>query len=101
MSITPEFALALLVMAAASFACRIGGFFLMRFVPNSPRLEAALGATPLAVMMGIVAPVAARGDPAELAGIAAVILVMKLSANDLLAACAGVAVVAIGRVAGA
>ncbi len=88
-------------MAAASFACRAGGFLLMGFVPITPRLEAALRAIPLAVMIGILAPVVARGQPAELAGIAAVTLIMKLAGNELLAALAGVAIVAIARAAGA
>jgi uncharacterized membrane protein len=100
MSASPEFIVALVVMAAASFACRAGGFLLMRFVPITPRLEAAIGAVPLAVMIGIVAPVAAKGQPAELLGIAAVILAMKVIDNDLLAALAGVVVVAIARSAG-
>jgi uncharacterized membrane protein len=100
MSASPEFIVALVVMAAASFACRAGGFLLMRFVPITPRLEAAIGAVPLAVMIGIVAPVVAKGQPAELLGIAAVILAMKVIDNDLLAALAGVVVVAIARSAG-
>lgn len=101
MAVSPEFIVALLAMAAASFACRASGFLLMGLVPITPRLEAALRAIPLAVMIGILAPVAARGQPAELAGIAAVALVMKLAANELLAALAGVAIVAIARAAGA
>jgi uncharacterized membrane protein len=97
MSITPEFLPLLAAMAAASFACRAGGFWLMRFVPVTPRLEAALKATPLAVMVGIVAPVAARGHLPELAALAAVFVAMRLTGNDLLAALAGVTVVALLR----
>lgn len=84
----------LVAMAAASFACRAGGFWLMRFVPVTPRLQAALRATPLAVMVGIVAPAAARGNAAELAALVLVAAIVRRTNNDLLAAIAGVAVVA-------
>lgn len=87
----------LAAVAAASFFCRVGGFWLMRFVPVTPRVEAALKATPLAVMIGIVAPVAARGRPAELVALAAVALVMRFTPNDLVAAMVGVVVVAVAR----
>ena len=69
----------------------------MRFVTITPRLEAALKATPLAVMVGIVAPVAAKGNTIELAALAAIIITMRVIKNDLLAALVGVGVVALGR----
>ena len=95
-----DIALAVLVLAVASYACRAGGFLLMRFVPITPRIEAALRAVPLAVMVGIVTPSAASGRVPELAALAAVAIVMKRSGNELLAALAGLAVVAGGRWAG-
>jgi uncharacterized membrane protein len=75
----------------------MGGFWFMHFVPVTPRIEAALKATPLAVMIGIVAPVAARGNPAELAALAAIAVIMRWSSSDLVAAMGGVAVVAAAR----
>ncbi len=95
-----DLALAVLALAAASYACRAGGFLLMRFVRITPRIEAALRAVPLAVMVGIVTPSAASGRVPELAALAAVAIVMKRSGNELLAALAGLAVVAGGRWAG-
>lgn len=97
MSIGPEFLAALFAMAAATFACRAGGFFLMRFVTVTPRLEAALRALPIGVMIGIVAPVAATGRIPELLGLAAVLLVMKIFGSDVAAALAGVGTVALAR----
>lgn len=99
MSVDPAFLPLLLVMALASFACRASGFWLMRFIPATPRLEAALKATPLAVMVGIVAPVAMRGQPSELVALGVVGLTMRLTGNDLVAALAGVATVAAWRAA--
>jgi hypothetical protein len=48
-------------------------------------------------MIGIVMPAAAAGRPPEIAGLLAVALVMRVTANELLAALAGLAVVAAGR----
>nr|WP_298682229.1 AzlD domain-containing protein [uncultured Dongia sp.] len=97
MSIAPDFLLALLAMGLASFACRAGGFFLMRFVTVTPRLEAALRILPLGVMIGIVAPVAALGKIPELIGLGLVLLLMKVTGNDFLAALSGIVAVAIIR----
>ncbi|NLD53156.1 MAG: branched-chain amino acid ABC transporter [Burkholderiaceae bacterium] len=95
-----DLALAVLALAAASYACRAGGFLLMRFVRITPRIEAALRAVPLAVMVGIVTPSAASGRLPELAALVAVAIAMKRSGNELIAALAGLAVVAGGRWAG-
>jgi len=91
------FYLALAGMAAASYTCRIAGFVLMRFVPVTPRVEAALKAIPLGVMIGIVTPAVAAGRPPEILGLLAVGLAMKLVRNDLVAAVAGAATVAVCR----
>lgn len=99
MSIAPEFLGALLAMAAASFFCRAGGFVLMRFVTVTPRLEAGLRAIPIGVMIGIVAPVAVSGRVPELLGLGAILGVMTLLRNDVVAALSGVAVVALSRLA--
>jgi uncharacterized membrane protein len=91
------FWLALAALAVASYACRIAGYLLMGLVTITPRLEAALKATPLGVMIGIVMPSAASGKLPELAGLVVVVAVMKLARNDLLAAVCGAATVAICR----
>lgn len=87
----------LVAISLASYACRAGGFWLMRFVAVTPRVQAALRAAPLAVMIGIVAPAALRGGVAEWAGIAVTAIVMRFARRDLVAALAGVTTVAIGR----
>jgi uncharacterized membrane protein len=97
MMVRPEFLPVLILMGMASFFCRAGGFWLMRFVTVTPRLEAALKATPLAVMVGIVVPVAAKGNLPEILALVAIAIVMRLVPNDLIAAFAGVGVVAAAR----
>ena len=91
------FWLALAALALASYACRVAGYLLMGLVPITPRLEAALKATPLGVMIGIVMPSAASGRLPELAGLVVVLVVMKMARNDLAAAVCGAAAVALCR----
>jgi uncharacterized membrane protein len=97
MAVESTFWLALAGMALASFACRISGFLLMGYVTITPRVEAALKAIPISVMVGIVTPAATAGKLPELLGLLAVGLAMKLLRNDLAAAVAGAATVAIAR----
>jgi uncharacterized membrane protein len=87
----------LLAVSLASFACRAGGFWLMRFVNVTPRVQAALKAAPLAVMIAIVVPAALRGGVAEWIGVTMTALVMGLTRRDLVASLAGVATVAVCR----
>ncbi|MBK8739934.1 MAG: AzlD domain-containing protein [Betaproteobacteria bacterium] len=94
MSERPDYLFLLCALAATSYACRAGGFWLMRFVTVTPRLEAALRAAPLSVMIGVVAPAAVRGSIPELAGLATIVALMRWRPNDLVATMAGVAVVA-------
>ena len=100
MSTSADFILALVAMAAASYACRLGGFAAMRFVRATPRIEAALRAVPLSVMVGIVAPSLGTSGPAEWIGLGAVALAMRLTGNDPLASMIGVAAVAAARALG-
>ena len=95
-----EFSILLMAMALASYGCRVAGFLAMRFVTITPRIEAALRATPLSVMAGIVAVAAMRGGPAEWIASASVVILMKLTGQDVLSALAGVAIVALMRWAG-
>jgi uncharacterized membrane protein len=101
MDVDSSFWIALAAMALASYACRVAGFLLMGLVTITPRVEAALKATPLGVMIGIVMPSAASGRLPELAGLAVVLVVMKLSGRDLVAALSGAAAVALCRLLGA
>ena len=60
-------------------------------------LRATLAAAPLAVMIGIVTPAALRGGIAEITGLAATFVAMRLWRSDLLAMFVGVAAVALCR----
>ena len=91
MAVETGFLAALAAMACTAYASRVAGFLLMGYVPITPRVEAALKAMPLGVMIGIVMPTVLRG------ALAVVGVVMKLGRNDLVAALAGVATIALCR----
>lgn len=94
---TDSFAVLLLVMAAAAYLVRAVGFTLMRFVPVSARLEAALRATPLAVMAGIAALALQAGGLAEALALGSVVALTVILGSDVAAALLGVVVVAVLR----
>ena len=96
----PDFPILLLAMALTACFCRIAGFVLMQILPTSPRMEAALRATPLSVMAAIAALALASGGLAEGLALAAVVGLTFLLRNDVLAAIAGVGIVALLRWAG-
>jgi uncharacterized membrane protein len=100
MTTSADFILAIAAMGLVAFACRAGGFLLMRYVPVTPRLEAALKAIPLAVMLGIMAPVLARFRPPEVIALVVIAAVMRVTRNDFVAALTGVGIVALGRALG-
>jgi len=95
---TPDLAIALAVMAAVSYACRIGGFMAMRFVPlRAPRVRAWLNGIPIAIMGSLLAPALLKGGPAEWLGFAVAGGTYKATGNDIAAVAASVAAVALVR----
>jgi uncharacterized membrane protein len=87
----------ILVMAAATYPMRIGGYWLMGRVPLTPRIRKMLEASPGAVIVSTVMPLIVRdGVPAALAVLAggAVMLVWR---RDYLAVAAGMAAAAAWR----
>ena len=100
MAASPGFVSALLAMGVASYACRAAGFVLMHYIPVTPRVEAALKAIPLGVMVGIVMPSLSSARLPELAGLVVVLLVMKTVRHDVVAAVAGAAAVGVCRTLG-
>jgi uncharacterized membrane protein len=88
---------AIAVMTFAAALCRLSGFWFMAMIPITPRIEAALGAIPLAVMIGIMVPAVIKGGVAEALGLIAVFAAVRLKLNDLVATLTGLAVVAVVR----
>jgi uncharacterized membrane protein len=91
---------AIFAMAAATYATRAGGFWLMAHVPLTARLRRMLETLPGAVVVSAVLPIVVRdGLPAALAIVAAG-TVMLVWRKDLLAVITGMAVAAAVRAAG-
>jgi uncharacterized membrane protein len=89
-----DVALAIFAMAVASYACRVGGFVLMRYVAITPRTRAWLNAIPVALIGAILGPVAVKGGPAEWCGLAVAALAMRVTGNEFASGVAAIAVVA-------
>ncbi|MEM1286366.1 MAG: AzlD domain-containing protein [Pseudomonadota bacterium] len=68
--------LAIGLMALVTLGTRIGGAYVMRFVPLSARVERFLEAMSSSVLAAIVVTFVARGSLRELSAVAVAILVM-------------------------
>ncbi len=97
---TPSLPALLAIMTGAALICRFAGYAAMKYLPPSARLDAALKATPLAVMAGISAQAIAAGGLVEALALGSAMAVSFLTRNDIGAAIAGVAVAAALRAAG-
>ena len=74
--------LAIVGMAAATFACRYGGYWVFGFIRPSPSLRIALGYVPGALFVSYVVPALVAGGPMQwVAGLVTVALMM--AARDL------------------
>lgn len=97
---SPSLPAMLAVMAGTALVCRMAGYMAMRFLPPSARLDAALRATPLAVMAGITAQALANGGLVEMLALGGAMALSLWSRNDVGAAVAGVAIAATLRALG-
>ena len=68
MPIRPEVLQTILLLGIATYACRAGGFFLMRYVAITPRVEAWLRSIPIALIGALLGPIAVTGGPPEWLG---------------------------------
>ena len=92
--------LAILAMAAATYACRASGALLMRRVRLTPRVERALRALPGSIIVATVLPIAAQAGLAAFAGLSATLALMSVTRSDLAALAGGLAAVMLARGAG-
>jgi len=97
MSLAPDALAAILLMALATYLCRVGGFYLMRFVRITPRVEAGLKALPIALMGAVLGPIAFNGGPAEWIGLAVAVVLMRFAGNEFIAVLGAIASVALLR----
>ena len=98
MPIRPDIAAAIFLLGLVSCACRFGGFYLMRYVSLTRGVRAWLDAIPVALVGAILGPVAIKGGPPEWLGLLTAVVLMRITANEFIAAAGAIAVVAAARV---
>jgi uncharacterized membrane protein len=89
--------IAIIVMAAVTYAIRAGGFSLMGYVPLTRRVRSILNALPGSVVVAVILPLAVRGGTAATAAVLTALAVMALQRNDLLAVVCGMGAAALVR----
>jgi uncharacterized membrane protein len=87
-------------MAAVTLLLRLGGFWLMGYLPLTVRVRRMLDALPGSVILATVLPIAVKGGPVTMLALAGALAVMLVRRNDFLAVVAGMAVAAAARSAG-
>ncbi len=90
--------LAILVMAVATYATRIGGMLLGGYLPKTGRVRQALDALPAAVLTAVIAPAVITGSAEMIA--AALTLLAALRLPMIVAVLVGMGSVAILRAVG-
>ncbi len=74
---------AIVAMAVVTYATRIGGLWLLRFVKVTPLVQTSLDALPVAVLTAVIAPSLIKGGTPDL--IAAALTLLAASRLPLLA----------------
>jgi uncharacterized membrane protein len=95
-----EVALTIAGMAVVTYLTRAGGFWLMSYLPSSPRLEAWLRALPGALLVALVTPTLTREGPTGIVAAGAAILVAIRTKNTLAAMLAGLVTIVALRLVG-
>lgn len=95
--IAPISLAAILVMALATYATRLGGYILMGFIPITGRLERFLRHMAGGVLLAIVMAATFRGDPPIWLALALTVAVLLLTRKAMLAMLGSVALVALLR----
>jgi uncharacterized membrane protein len=85
---------AILGMALVTYATRAGGFWLAGHLPPSGRVAAGLRYAPGAVLAAIIVPAALDAGPPGLAALVLTVIVARRTGSLLVAAVAGVVLVA-------
>jgi uncharacterized membrane protein len=92
--------LAIIVMACVTIALRLAGFFMMRFVPIGPRVEAGFRSLPGAVAAATFTPLVATDGVSAFVAIVIAVVVARIGRGDLLALVAAISCAVLLRKAG-
>ncbi|UUX48752.1 AzlD domain-containing protein [Nisaea acidiphila] len=88
---------AILLMGAVTYFTRLGGFLMMRWIPEGGFVSRWLQAIPGAVLVAILAPTVWNIGWLERAGLVVTLGLSALGSNALVAVLCGTAAVAVGR----
>lgn len=91
----PDTVLAILAMAVATYATRIGGMLVGALLPRTGRVKQAFDAVPVAVLTALIAPAVTSGTAEMVAGAVTVLTATRLPL--IVAVAAGIACVALLR----
>lgn len=86
--------LAILAMAFVTWLTRIGGFWLMRLVPEGGAVRRGLDHLPGSLVVAILAPIALQGGWAPTVAILAAVLIGRTGASAMIAVFGSVGMVA-------
>jgi uncharacterized membrane protein len=100
MTLRPDVLAAILAMAAVTYACRAGGYAVLRAVRVPPFVEKMLQHLPGALFAGYVAPPLAAGGVAAWLGVLATVLVQWRTRSLALSVPGGIAAVWLAQQAG-
>jgi uncharacterized membrane protein len=97
--IRPDVFTAIVLLGLVTYVLRAGGFFMMRYVTITPRVEAWLRSIPIALIGAILGPIAVNGGPPEWIGIVVAVGLMYVIGNEFIAAMLACGAVALVRLA--
>jgi uncharacterized membrane protein len=97
MSLDPVVLLAIVIMWAVSYACRAGGYAVLRITRPPAFIDAMLRHLPGALFVAYVVPAMSANGPSAWCGGAAAVLAQKLSGNFGTSVLAGVGGVFLAR----
>ena len=92
--------IAIAAMALVTVTLRTTGFWLMGYVPVTPRVKRMLDALPGSIIAAAVLPAVAQGGIVAALAIVAAMVSMWLTRSDFVAVIAGMGIAALARLAG-
>jgi uncharacterized membrane protein len=91
------FLAAMIAMALVTGFVRVAGFWLMRYIPITPRVKRVLDAMPGSVIIAAILPGALRGGPVQMLAVGVAVVTMLVVRNDFVAVVAAVVTAAAAR----
>jgi uncharacterized membrane protein len=98
--VRPDVLIAFVAMMAVTVAARAGGFFVMRYIPITPRVRRMLDALPGSIIVAASLPMVVNGGVVVIVAIVAAMTVTIIRRNDFVAVIVGMAVAALARALG-